>query len=139
MKQIVKEYTDEQVTIVWKPNLCIHASHCWHELPLVFNPQKRPWINFEGASAEEIIRQVKRCPSGALSYYINNKKEETMEKNCKTTAEVMHNGPLIIKSHICVKRDGKEDERPDGAAFCRCGKSNNKPYCDGSHTKHPFE
>jgi len=139
MNKLVKEYTNGEVTIVWKPDLCIHASFCWKELPEVFNPKKRPWVNADGATTERIIEQVKRCPSAALSYYMNNEKEKDMEKDCKTTAEVIHNGPLVIKSSVCVKKDGKEEEHPDGTAFCRCGKSNYEPYCDGSHAKYPFE
>lgn len=139
MDQIVKEYTNGEVTIVWKPDLCIHIMHCWKELPEVFNPQKRPWINAQGASTERIIKQVKRCPSGALSYYMNGKKDEDMEKENQITAEVIQNGPLLVSGPVCVKRNGNEEEHSNGVAFCRCGKSKNQPYCDGSHIKNPFE
>lgn len=143
MNNIEKEYTNGEVTIVWKPKLCIHASFCWRELPEVFRPRERPWINPLGADTERIIKQVERCPSGALTYYMNNKKEEKMEEKNKkdcVTAEVVHNGPLIVKGCVCVKREGKEDEnRENATAFCRCGKSKNQPYCDGSHMKNPFE
>jgi len=139
MDKLVKEYTNGEVTIVWKPDLCIHAAFCWKELPEVFNPKKRPWINAEGAGTDRIIQQIKRCPSGALSFYMNDEKGKSMEKDCKTTAEAMHNGPLIVKGYIYVKKEGKEEEHANGVAFCRCGKSKNQPYCDGSHTMYPFE
>lgn len=74
-KNIVKEYSNGEITIVWKPGLCIHSSVCWCDeegLPTVFNPQKRPWINPNGASTEQIIAQIGKCPSGALSYYRDN-------------------------------------------------------------------
>ena len=143
MKDIVKEYTNGEVTIVWKPDLCTHASFCWKELPAVFNPQKRPWVNAEGASTERIIEQIKRCPSGALSYYMNDQKQamETKDKSQSSIeAEAVHNGPLLIKGDITIVRAGlKNENRPDGAAFCRCGKSKNQPFCDGSHMTNPFE
>jgi len=138
-ENVVKKYTNGEVTIVWKPDLCFHASYCWKELPEVFKPKERPWVNALGASTERIIEQVKRCPSGALSYYMNKEKEEGVMENNGTKMEVMHNGPLIVKGLVYVKRNGKEEEKPDGAAFCRCGKSKNQPYCDGSHLKNPFE
>jgi uncharacterized Fe-S cluster protein YjdI len=71
----IKEYTNSEVTIVWKPESCQHSKLCWKGLIEVFNPKNRPWINAEGASTEQIIEQVKKCPSGALSYYLNKDKE----------------------------------------------------------------
>lgn len=68
---IVKEYSKDDLTVVWKPNLCVHSMKCWKELNSVFNPQKKPWINMEGADKERIMEQVMNCPSGALSYYKN--------------------------------------------------------------------
>ncbi len=71
-----KQYTNGEVTIVWKPDLCIHSANCIRGLPDVFNNRARPWITPEGASTEQIIEQVKRCPSGALSYLMNAEKEQ---------------------------------------------------------------
>jgi uncharacterized Fe-S cluster protein YjdI len=79
MKDITKKYTNGEVTIVWKPTLCRHSTICWKQatgLPEVFNPMERPWIKPEASSTEEIIAQVKKCPSGALSYFINDQSSE---------------------------------------------------------------
>lgn len=141
MEEIIKYYTNGEVTIVWKPALCTHASFCWKELPEVFKPRERPWIDPMGAPTDRIIQQIKRCPSGALGYFMNNEKEKNMEKKeCDVKAKVINNGPLLISGGICVEVDGKETENKTGnVAFCRCGKSRNQPYCDGSHLDHPFE
>ncbi|MDR2684142.1 MAG: (4Fe-4S)-binding protein [Prevotellaceae bacterium] len=69
----IKYYSNGEVTIVWKPELCRHAAFCGQELPEVFKPKERPWIEPFGAPTERIILQVKRCPSGALSYFKNSK------------------------------------------------------------------
>lgn len=61
-----KTYSKEGVKVIWEPDKCIHSTICFHGLPEVFNPSKRPWINIEGARAEAIREQVKNCPSGAL-------------------------------------------------------------------------
>ena len=66
-----KEYTNGDVTIVWKLELCKHSATCVKGLPGVFNTSSRPWIKAEGASTEAIIEQVKKCPSGALTTYLN--------------------------------------------------------------------
>jgi uncharacterized Fe-S cluster protein YjdI len=54
--------------------MCIHSAICFKGLGEVFDPRKRPWITPEGANTESIIAQVKKCPSGALSYYLNEDK-----------------------------------------------------------------
>jgi uncharacterized Fe-S cluster protein YjdI len=65
-KETIK-YTKGELTVVWKPSICIHSRVCWSQLREVFDPTKRPWINMDGADAERIALQVGRCPSGALS------------------------------------------------------------------------
>ena len=67
-KEIVKEYSNDEITIVWKQGLCIHAAECLKALPQVYNPQERPWIKIENAATEELKNQIGKCPSGALSY-----------------------------------------------------------------------
>lgn len=67
-----KEYSKGEVTIVWQSGLCIHSGNCVRGLLLVFNSSAHPWIIPGGATTEEIISQVKKCPSGALNYYQNN-------------------------------------------------------------------
>ncbi len=71
MRDVSKKYTNGEVTIVWKNSLCIHSGNCFSGLLTVFDPRKQPWITPEGATTEEIINQVKKCPSGALSFYFN--------------------------------------------------------------------
>lgn len=78
MKDITKKYSNGEVTIVWKPAICIHSKICWDKLnglPQVFNPRERPWIKADAASTQQIIEQVNKCPSGALSYFMNAKEE----------------------------------------------------------------
>lgn len=72
MKQITKHYTNGEVTIVWKPDVCIHSGVCFRGLKEVFNPNARPWITPDGATTDQIVDQVKKCPSGALTFYMNN-------------------------------------------------------------------
>lgn len=69
-----KEYSNGEMTIKWRPNLCQHAAVCVKTLPQVYNPKASPWIAIENASTEELIKQISQCPSGALSYTINYEK-----------------------------------------------------------------
>jgi len=75
MKAITKKYTNGEVTVVWKPDTCIHSAICFKGLNEVFDPRKRPWITLENSDTEKIIDQVKKCPSGALTFYLNNQNE----------------------------------------------------------------
>jgi uncharacterized Fe-S cluster protein YjdI len=71
-----KEYKNGEIAIVWKPAKCTHSGVCVHALPNVYKPTKKPWISPENATTSELIEQVEKCPSGALTYYRINKIEE---------------------------------------------------------------
>lgn len=70
-KDITKEYTNGEVTIVWQSGKCIHSGNCVRNNPDVFKPKEKPWITLENSTTEKIIATVKKCPSGALTYYLN--------------------------------------------------------------------
>jgi uncharacterized Fe-S cluster protein YjdI len=135
-----REYTDDKITVVWKPDLCIHSSICWKGLNAVFNPDKRPWIMMNGATSEQIAGQVDKCPSGALSWFRNDLGQKPANIATEIIVEVQPDGPLLVRGDIAV-RDGKGgvEHRNRVTAFCRCGGSGNKPYCDGSHRKTGFK
>lgn len=140
-KSITKKYTNDEVTIVWKPNTCIHSTLCWKGLGEVFNPTKRPWIEMSGATTDAIIEQVKKCPSGALSYYLNNEMNtESATVETETIIETAKDGPLMVYGNVLIKdAEGNESRKNKVTAFCRCGGSSNKPFCDGTHRKIGFK
>lgn len=138
-REIKKEYSNDELTVVWKPKSCIHAAECVKALPKVYRPDEKPWIQIEHATTKELIAQINKCPSGALSYYMNGKETNT-EKTSETKVEVLKNGPLLCHGTLRVKdKDGKETVKNEVTAFCRCGASNDKPYCDGAHIKVDFK
>lgn len=69
---LTKEYTNGEVTIVWQSGKCIHAAQCVKNNPDVFRPKEKPWITAEQSTSEKIIQTVQKCPSGALTFYMNN-------------------------------------------------------------------
>ena len=81
MKEIIKKYTNGEVTVVWQPSKCIHSTMCFRGLHEVFDPAKQPWVNIQGADTKRIIEQVKKCPSGALSYFMNQEKANSKGKS----------------------------------------------------------
>lgn len=149
MPKTTTQYANTDITVVWQPDKCIHSKICWTNLREVFDPAKRPWVNIEGASTETIMAQVKKCPSGALSFFKNQKEEqagsqtgeeaESTAEN-RTKIEIRPNGPIIIHTDCAINySDGRLENRSGVTALCRCGHSANKPFCDGSHRKHNFQ
>lgn len=133
-----KEYTNGEVTIVWKPDLCIHSANCVRGLPGVFDTKKRPWIDAEGAPTSAIVEQVQKCPSGALTTYLTKNK-----MNAESTDEIKitlaKNGPILVNGNIELKdAGGNVINTGKACALCRCGGSSNKPFCDGTHNKIGF-
>jgi uncharacterized Fe-S cluster protein YjdI len=137
-------YTNDDITVVWKPKACIHSTLCWKGLIDVFNPRVKPWVKMSGASTAKIIDQVRKCPSGALSYYLNSigTKDDMILSEAASILkiQVTPNGPLLVNSEcLIIHSNGQEETRKGSVALCRCGSSQNKPYCDGSHGKINFQ
>lgn len=145
MPKETHSYTNGEITVIWRPAQCVHSRVCWSQLKEVFNPTIRPWIDMQGASTERIAEQVRRCPSGALSIKEVTIEEPEPEPTPPTPAmptpvlEVTHGGPLLVKGPCLLKLpDGSEMMRQGTTALCRCGHSQNKPFCDGSHRTAPW-
>ena len=66
-------YTNGEITVEWAPDFCKHSGRCVKGLPTVFDVNKKPWINAQGADTAAIISQIEKCPTGALKYHYNKK------------------------------------------------------------------
>ena len=112
--------------------LCAHAAHCTEQLPSVFRHGGQPWIDPDGAPVQEIVAVIGKCPSGALSYAIDG--SEAVPPQRAPMVTVADRGPYEITGGIeltNVKQGAGAS--PEHYTLCRCGASNNKPFCDGSH------
>jgi uncharacterized Fe-S cluster protein YjdI len=130
-----REYATEELVVEWHPRLCYHSRECIKALPAVFDPERRPWIQVDAASADEVEDAVARCPSGALR---SRRVGVRVEPSGETEVSVTPNGPLILRGNLRIVRDGVEIARLEKAALCRCGGSSNKPFCDGTHKTNGF-
>lgn len=138
-KEVIKEYSNGEITVIWKPKQCIHAGECVKLLPKVYNPKEKPWIKIDNASTEQLKEQIKACPSGALSHKLD-KELDKENSRLETKIEVLENGPLIVYGTLHItKPSGDKEKKNKTTAFCRCGDSANKPYCDGAHIKANFK
>lgn len=127
-----EHYKGKSITIHDNRGICSHASFCTDNLAGVFLQGTEPWIDPQGADIEDIKRVIKMCPSGALSYT-----ETDIESNeffDKAEIHIAKNGPYYVRGGIEINDDkmGKKASK-EHYTLCRCGKSENKPRCDGSH------
>jgi uncharacterized Fe-S cluster protein YjdI len=136
-----KEYSNDEITVIWKPDLCIHSAECVKGSPEVFKPEERPWIQIENSDSKQIMQTIDKCPSGALSYRTENSEESETQDNGKITIKATKNGPFLIKGVVEIEDSTGEIKLSKGktTALCRCGASANKPFCDGSHTGVEFK
>jgi CDGSH-type Zn-finger protein/uncharacterized Fe-S cluster protein YjdI len=117
------------VTIHFDGQRCVHSRNCVLDHPDVFVPNvEGEWIHPDAASAEEVMRVAKNCPSGAIRCERHDGGEQEAAP-IVNTVRVRENGPLAFNAPLSIR------DRVDGlrATLCRCGASKNKPWCDGSH------
>jgi len=125
-------YKGKSITIHDNRGICSHAGFCTDNLPGVFRMGTEPWIDPEGADIEEIKKVVRMCPSGALSYTENE--TETNEFFNEAEIIVSKNGPYYVRGSLEIKNvDLGDRASKEHYTLCRCGKSGNKPRCDGAH------
>lgn len=131
-RDVARVYGDERLRVLWDASLCIHTGICLRQLPAVFDVKARPWIDPAGASSADIAATVRACPTGALRYDGDGVEPEEPEN--PTTVEVRPNGPLFLRGRIRIQGPGGRSARDETrVALCRCGASENKPFCDNSH------
>ncbi|HEX7586552.1 MAG TPA: CDGSH iron-sulfur domain-containing protein [Patescibacteria group bacterium] len=90
-------------------------------------------------SKETAIQQACDCPSGRLVAW-DKKTSQPIEPELEPSVSLEENpsegvsGPIRVKGGVSVESaDGKQYEIRNRATLCRCGKSKNKPFCDGVH------
>lgn len=138
MKSKILHYSGEKAAVSYDVRRCIHAAECVHGLPDVFDPGRKPWIDPDRAETEQLLQVIMRCPTGALHLErsAGEQAEPTPERN---TAIVERNGPVYLRGDLeIVTGEGEVLLRDTRIALCRCGASENKPFCDGSHVRVGF-
>ncbi len=130
----IEEVRGPQAVIRFEARKCIHSRNCVLGRPDVFVPNvEGEWIHPERATPDEIAELAHNCPSGAIQYQrLDGGPAEAPP--VVNTVRVRENGPLAVNAPLTIAGV------PVGlrATLCRCGASQRKPYCDGSHTAAGF-
>lgn len=127
----MKPIETDDLTIHYDVKTCVHARECVMGLPKVFDPDARPWIQPDSAEADDLVRVIEACPSGALTYEHKNG-EEDEQPPASNTLRIWENGPIEVHGDLRI-RDYEPRKR---ALICRCGLTGNPPFCDNSHRDH---
>ena len=130
-----KSYVGKQITIHDNRRICSHAAECVNNSSSTFRLDARPWINPDAADREEIIDAIRKCPSGALSYSVDDR-EYRDQGDREPLVIVSKDGPYNITGSIELVGENiqwAEGSSKEHYTLCRCGASNNKPFCDGMH------
>ena len=115
-------------------SLCEHAGFCgtrftnvWTMMKLTKDPEVR----------ERARRMIANCPSGRLGFGPGH---EELEPQFEPSLATIKDGPLWVRGGIELEADdGFVYEKLNRMTLCRCGRSSNKPYCDGSHKNAGFQ
>ncbi|MDQ6837771.1 MAG: (4Fe-4S)-binding protein [Actinomycetota bacterium] len=128
------------MTIFDNRGICQHSGRCTDRLATVFRAGTDPFVAPSGGRADEIIRAVRDCPSGALSYAVAGREaRDDIDRTRQPVIEVTRDGPYRITGSIPLRSaEGGAEPRAQGSslehyALCRCGHSQNKPFCSGMH------
>ncbi len=123
-------YEGTDITVTFNPRLCSHAAQCGKLAKHIFNPKAKPWVQPDNGTIDEVMNVIAACPSGALALA---QTEEAHLIPDRAEIEVQKNGPYWVRdvtSPAGQQAEGMSDRK---YVLCRCGKSGNKPYCDGAH------
>ena len=122
-----RPYTAPGVRVFYDRDRCLHFAECVRCLPEVFDVGKRPWIQPGNASAEQVAEVVRRCPSGALHYRLEEGPSEEPEQ--PTRVEFVANGPINLRGDLSIDVPAGR-MREVRASLCRCALTENAPFCD---------
>jgi CDGSH-type Zn-finger protein/uncharacterized Fe-S cluster protein YjdI len=122
-----RSYSGTDIEISFDMSRCIHARNCFLALPQVFDPARKPWVDPDGAPAEDVAAMIRTCPSGALQFRrLDGGVEEA--PRAINRVQLRENGPVEISGDL--RLNGETHTR---LTLCRCGASANKPFCDAAH------
>jgi CDGSH-type Zn-finger protein/uncharacterized Fe-S cluster protein YjdI len=138
-EQSIFEYPGNDIDVRWDGRLCIHVGECGRSDGELFVPGRTPWCDPNVAGSVATVTEVcQRCPTGALTFLRKDGGAAEVAP-AQNQVVVANDGPLYVTGDLAI--DGAADDQPGlrfRAALCRCGQSQNKPFCDNSHREARF-
>jgi CDGSH-type Zn-finger protein len=127
-------FTREHITITDDRSLCTTAGFCGNHVEHVWDMLDHME---DSRTTFDIVQRVERCPSGRL---IHERHGMPIEPDLPKGIAVTKDGPYWVTGGVTIElSDGRTLEVRNRVQLCRCGKSENKPLCDGSHKAAAFK
>ena len=133
----IHSYSSDGITVTYDAKRCIHAAECVHGVPGVFDPNRKPWIDASKGAPGAIAETVLKCPTGALHFERHDGGESEAPPD-SNSALIAANGPLYLAGDLTLSLPDGSSLRETRVALCRCGSSQNKPFCDNTHLETKF-
>jgi len=130
----IEAYDGAQATIAYNRLLCSKSEICSNTLSAVFRSGAEPWIVPDAATIAEIEKVIRACPSGALRLARDGGAPEHRAPTAPHL-RIVEGGPYEFNGVRLSGAPACQGQSTTKYALCRCGRSTNKPYCDGSHTQ----
>jgi uncharacterized Fe-S cluster protein YjdI len=127
----LRVYENDDIRVLWDASRCVHTGICLRNLPSVFALERRPWVDVDGSDPEQVAATVRACPTSALRYEGLSIPDERPDE--PPSVDIRPNGPVYVRGRLQMKSAGRVKGEEYRVALCRCGASQNKPYCDNSH------
>jgi uncharacterized Fe-S cluster protein YjdI len=138
-------YETPELRVTFDPGRCTHSAECVRALPSVFDPRQRRWVRLENAGADAVDAAVNRCPTGALQATRRTAAAAAAaaapeaDGDAAVVIRLADHGPLLIRGRVRILDSAGELVAAESrVALCRCGRSGNAPFCDGSHARAGF-
>jgi CDGSH-type Zn-finger protein/uncharacterized Fe-S cluster protein YjdI len=128
----VKKYVGKDIVVTYERRRCLHVAECLRRLPDVFDTYNRPWVQAENGTADDIADTVTHCPTGALHFERTDGGAQE-EPRATNVVVIARNGPYYVFGDLEIVMPDGSVLNETRAALCRCGASNNKPFCDNTH------
>ena len=134
-----KTYRGQNIDVTFELKRCIHAAECGKRLQVVFDVAKRPWVQPDNAPADQVQAAIDHCPSGALKY-VRHDGGAQEQRPAQNVIVVTDSGEYQLRGDVeLVTMSGETVAEEYRMTLCRCGESDNKPFCDNAHRKAGFE
>lgn len=134
-KNGIDEIEGRDLTLIYEGKRCIHARFCVTWGPKVFLANVQgPWIHPDAMNTDALVEIAHACPSGAIRYRRKDGQPDEVAPPVNLLA-VREAGPYAVRAELSINGEAV----PFRATLCRCGASQNKPWCDGSHHEVKFD
>lgn len=132
-EEVIQKYVGKDITITFNRSICAGAAYCVKHTAVFSSKSSANWIHPNNDTHDKIIKTIKSCPSGALSYSL--KGTTYTDSRDKAKLSIIKNGPYQVEAITYDVKPLPTNSSTTKYTLCRCGMSKNKPYCDYAHAE----